>query len=745
MAPRPRYPEPFKHACQQAAERRRPFDRATLRIQTCPSCQIVGGLFDRVVYYKGAASKWLRRCRHCRRCFFPDQEGPNLMSTQRLERMRAQLESGLSPPESQLLSSSADPSPAHYNLWSPSGGVSSSHATPATSQQTPESLALDEEFARRVQAELLSPSTDSSPLKLRMASRAGASSLYLTAASCQQTANNLAADEAYARCLQAELDGEGAKIKQEKAQLGSLKTPTKAQRKKPKVKGKKGRGKSSPNLEASPILDEPTSSENRRTRYSTLTRAFMDMVDSSPETPFDGSVKKKRKRGLTENASGDPQKTKIPAPFPMDLSPVLAHAPLIEVPPFPEPIIALPDNLFAGGSSMVPPPSQPRTAVPGQMISPLSVQNVVAAGEEETVATPATQDDVIVISSDDDDDTPASKRFRQGSVISLTDSEDDLVSGTSNKENVPVKEERTSPPPYVLIEYPPKDIIELPVVHAPASALSITNKFRAIISGTTPSTTAALQPPRLDPQAADLAAKALFAKLVENVPTPILQETVEKMNAELLHRGKDVQAVKQEDPHVDEDAAIKEEPQADRDDDSDAEGNESDSSSESSEADVLISNATPFADIYSNETERIPRAQHGVAVSSLTIRARWELRVTIWYRHDLPPCIKSVEFDVASGEFRFAEKWVTRRVFEGNKLTRVEVFNRETARWNLHDIHEPIVVSMFDNHTLLVRLPLAGKLVGFASQIMLAAGTCLTVDHTRSIANCVKGKARAAA
>ena len=83
-------------------------------------------------------------------------------------------------------------------------------------------------------------------------------------------------------------------------------------------------------------------------------------------------------------------------------------------------------------------------------------------------------------------------------------------------------------------------------------------------------------------------------------------------------------------------------------------------------------------------------------------------------------------------------------MLEGNKLTRVEVYNRDTARWELREIHDTFVVSMLDMHTLLVRLPLAGKLVGFASQAMLAEGTCLTVDHTRHVSDTAKGKTRAA-
>ncbi len=86
---------------------------------------------------------------------------------------------------------------------------------------------------------------------------------------------------------------------------------------------------------------------------------------------------------------------------------------------------------------------------------------------------------------------------------------------------------------------------------------------------------------------------------------------------------------------------------------------------------------------------------------------------------------------------------MTRRVFDGNSLTRVEVYNYDTARWDFKDIHDPYMVSMLEHHTLLVRLPFAGKLVGFIEQAMLARGTCLTVDHTQHVLGNHKGKARA--
>ncbi|KAI0681667.1 hypothetical protein C8T65DRAFT_751419 [Cerioporus squamosus] len=618
-----------------------------------------------------------------------------------IERLRMELAGLASPADSQLVSSSTDPSPAKYD-WSPVGGTS-----PAT-----------------------------------------------TPTSCKQTPLDIACAATLARFQQSAYDAEGATKRKKKAAQGAPR----------------------PSLEASPIIRERAGSNNSPQRHSDFTQLLMNQMQEEERA---GPSAKKRKRKQTRRAMGlgyTPTKVKQPAPFPMNLS--VTPEPVSEVPAIPQPILPLKPLVL--GSPSTPPPSQWRrelgvasnstmieVPVFPQPILPLSddpfylppptasppVQPVPKPAPA-AVSLPVDQPEIIEISSDEDDEAPPAKRVRgrAPSVISVIYSEDGFESNSSNKENVALGKAESSPPPYVVIPYPPKKIIERPQpVSTRVSALSIADKFRAIVSHNTNSKSASqlVVPSSDDPARANAVANALFLKLIQNVPSNVLEETVVKMKDELVQRGQGVDTIKKENVGDGDDVKFTPEDVAKREDGSDAEDADDASSlfsraasSESWEADVLISNSTPFADIYTNETERLPRAPVGTA-GSLNVRARWELRVTIWYRHDLPPCVKSIEFDCASGPFRLAEKWVTRRVFDGNNLTRVEVYNRETARWDLRDIHDTFIVSMLENHTLLIRLPFAGKLVGFAEQAMLAQGTCLTVDHTQHVPTSVKGKARA--
>ena len=380
----------------------------------------------------------------------------------------------------------------------------------------------------------------------------------------------------------------------------------------------------------------------------------------------------------------------------MKLSPV---SPVVEVPTFPKPILALPDNPFVL-STVVPAvevpvlpklifasPDNPHLRSP-TIVPPRSQ----ARGEEPVDATQIKQtglqlncaQEAIEISSDEEDEGPPPKRprvrapsvisltdsevttaqipgGRGGTVISVSDSEDGLQSSTSNKENVaPLKMEPTSPPPYIRIPWPPKDIIELPhPALRNASALSTADKFHAIVSrGRQSSQPASHTNLTLtnDPGSADLAANALFAKLVQNVSNSILKETVEKMTAELIHRGDPIKAGKKEDtdgldnvnlsPKLEPKTEIedlgdggKQQNNHDANDDNTDDDDDDDTnslfsraaSSASWEANALISNDAPFADIYCNETERLARPLAASAAFSLNIRAVWELRVVIWY------------------------------------------------------------------------------------------------------------------
>ncbi len=296
---------------------------------------------------------------------------------------------------------------------------------------------------------------------------------------------------------------------------------------------------------------------------------------------------------------------------------------VIEFPVFPQPALPLSDDPFYSPAPLASAPTQPIA--------------VVAHAAE---AAAADHPDVIEISSDEeDDDAPPAKRVRrETSAISIVYSEDEVKSNSSNKENVPCGKAPSSPPPYVLIPYPPKTIIERrPPVQAAGSTLSTADKLRAILSRSADSKPI-LQTSVVShdgPADADAAAQALFLKLVQHVPSNILQETVVKMNAELVQRGEGVESVKEEEvarEGTPKDVLKREDDSGGEDDDDDAGSLFSRARSESWEADVLISNAgQPFADIYTNETECLPRADRVPAVS-LNIRARWELRVIIWYR-----------------------------------------------------------------------------------------------------------------
>ncbi len=349
--------------------------------------------------------------------------------------------------------------------------------------------------------------------------------------------------------------------------------------------------------------------------------------------------------------------------FSLTPEPIVAmNSPAIELPTFPEPILPL-DPLILP-SPNPPPPSQPRLPAFPQALLPLSDDTFfspapvtlassqagpflsparVAPTPSQTgpMTAPAAEGapkDVIEISSDEDDDAPPPKRRRRESTpISIIYSEDEIQSNTSNKENVPAGKAESSPPPFVFIPYPPKTIVErTQPVPTSGSTMSIADKFRAIVSRNKDSKSGRLLVPPSENDA-DAAANALFNALVQNVPSNVLQETVEKMNAELVQRGDVVAAVKEEvavnedDVKMETENTAKKEDAEDADDEDDAHSLFSRASSESWQANVLISNAAPFADIYINETERLPRVLPGPAIT-LNIRARWELRVIIWYR-----------------------------------------------------------------------------------------------------------------
>ncbi|TFK77601.1 hypothetical protein K466DRAFT_607974 [Polyporus arcularius HHB13444] len=152
LADRSVYPFALREECRIDAEPRRPRDSFRLRHVTCPTCRKVGGFFDQLCFYVGAAGVFRRRCKYCRYSFFPPQKWPTVDFTMKIERMRMELAGLASPADSNLVSSSANPSPVKSDVWSHAGG-SSSAVIPSSSQQTPLDIARDENVARCLQAQ----------------------------------------------------------------------------------------------------------------------------------------------------------------------------------------------------------------------------------------------------------------------------------------------------------------------------------------------------------------------------------------------------------------------------------------------------------------------------------------------------------------------------------------------------------------------------------------------------------------
>lgn len=326
---------------------------------------------------------------------------------------------------------------------------------------------------------------------------------------------------------------------------------------------------------------------------------------------------------------------------------------------------------------------------------------------------------MIVISSDEEDDSPPPRTFRsrvvvrEDSVISLTDSEDEVKQGKRSPSIIYVSDGELSSSSNK--ENTGREGQDVSVRTIQDSALRLSYPVVIYKDGTMSREAIIAQPPFEG-----------TTKIDDPKATTKVEHEVEDQDFELW------------------DAMF-----------------ESDGPADSSPPPPLIHSVDHhFPGVFSYEV--YPAVQNTDADGRLcdfNINARWMFKVVIWFhvsvgffsdmhkgllltttQKDFEPVHKMITLEQPSGTLNLNNYFITRRIFQRVRCEEFRIWDSQTADWKAGRPSDPIPFSIRENHTALIRLPLVTRLTAFPELLLQAQGKCTTVDYSCYFALDPKGK-----